>query len=63
MTDTVQQVIDEERGYLDRRNGLGIGWSGPITEAYLRGYDQDMQAERNAAEQRQRAELIARGWY
>ena len=36
-----QSIIDEERGYLDRRNGVGYGWSGPTNSSYDIGYFED----------------------
>jgi len=34
----MQAMLDEIRGELDREHGQEPGWSGPITDAYLRGY-------------------------
>ena len=58
-----QEIVDEERGFLDRKHGQEPGWSGPITTAYMRGYgdtqDQSQRRERetyNDAHQNH-------GWY
>lgn len=59
----VQNIIDEERGFLDRKKGQEPGWSGPITSAYMKGYG-------NSQEQQTRRELqtnidahVNHGWY
>jgi hypothetical protein len=50
----VQAIVDEERGWLDRSHGVGCGFSGPVTDAYLRGFGSgsDEQARASAAAQR-----------
>ncbi|WP_124669164.1 hypothetical protein [Burkholderia seminalis] len=62
--ETLQAVIDEERGYLDRRNGVACGFSGPTTKAYLRGYgdDHDMSA-RIRADHEFKNSYIEHGWH
>lgn len=44
-------LIDELRGELDRSHGVGLGWSGPVTPAYLRGFGTppQWQEQRDAA--------------
>ena len=60
----IQGVVDELRGELDRANHQSPGWSGPATEAYMRGYG----APEDAAAASERAtyhetHITHGGWY
>lgn len=59
----VQAIIDEERGWLDRSHGLGCGFSGPVTAAYVQGFGPGSDEEARASAAAQRANCVERGWY
>lgn len=59
----VQTIIDEERGWLDRSRGVGCGFSGPVTAAYMRGFGSGSDEEARSAAAAQRANCVEHGWY
>lgn len=59
----LQQLIDEERGFLDRKHGQDPGWSGPITQAYLKGYGENPRAKEHMEQRVYHESHCEHGWY
>ena len=61
---TNQQLLDELRGELDREHNVGLDWSGPVTDDYLRGYGDHDPQQTAARESATYAEAhYEHGWY
>jgi len=56
------EFLDELRGELDKEHGFEPGWSGPITDTYLRGYGKHPNAKKHAEVDSYR-EGLNHGWY
>ena len=57
----VQAIVDEERGWLDRSHGVGCGFSGPVTDAFLRGFGSGSDEQARASAAAQRANCVEHG--
>lgn len=59
----LQEAVDELRGELDRAHGVGLGWSGPVTPAYLRGLGTPPQRRNQYDAAADLDAHINHGWY
>ena len=57
----MQNTIDEIRGELDKEKGLPVGYSGPMTKTYLKGYNFQLSAQQMKATSD--CERNEHGWY